>query len=853
MEAEERRLMAEFDFDYSVKSSFDDHMDAYYAPPVMAAAGDPAALPAGGCRGSGIPARGGGKGAPATFFAPLAPSVATDTDLDANSTLPDYSLVEEGGGPHHQVVPLAPGGEDEEHGGVMLGVGVLGTGGHAPGRGGPNPATKSASSSLSSLRSLPFFSTLKVLLPSAISSSSAATRPATATASDAGQRQTKNSTVPRTPSRSGSSTGVSDTSSPTSKTQTPTATDSNGRQNTASNSSPSRKEGFVGGDGGAFGSGGGPTVAIGGVQDKSVPPSIIILGITRGDDYDDADDPTLGGHDPGANDGRTPAPPCSGEREKDGDDDRRRGLVRKTMHRLWSDWLGRVILLLLLAMMLSIGVAVGGLVAYRNRADATGASPSSTGSSTDSSTPGAPASASNSSDLDSADDDFFVAPPANLTAEDATDPPEAEGAIAPSAAPVAETEEPTSTDAPSHVRSTKPPSPAPAPTGEPSPSLVAMPPPPPPGDCQDDPNAIFFVNEQAGDRDCAFLADQPGIRDFLCQGEYDPSRVCPVTCGTCPDSSSSGTTANPTPSPTAAPIPATSEPTTPPTAEATAEATTAFPSPVPTASATAEPSSRSGAVSASLRAIIANVAPPSVLSRLDDGSSAPNQAFSWLERDFEAYGGLEVQVVQRYALATVAYSFQSDQWDDESGWLDSNAAECDWFGVSCDGSNRVTSIDLEQNGLRGTLPPELSLLSGSLSELNVNENSIGGELPTEVGLLGNLETLLMADNNFEGSLPTQVGRMESLTIWHLEKNAMTGSIPSTVENLENLAELSIWGNDFTGSASELCDLDNLQDLIVDCDSSIDCYARCYYQCGGDTGIDCTNRALIGGAIAYESA
>jgi hypothetical protein len=126
-------------------------------------------------------------------------------------------------------------------------------------------------------------------------------------------------------------------------------------------------------------------------------------------------------------------------------------------------------------------------------------------------------------------------------------------------------------------------------------------------------------------------------------------------------------------------------------------------------------------------------------------------------------------------------------------------------------------------------------------------------LPTEVGLLGNLETLLMADNNFEGSLPTQVGRMESLTIWHLEKNAMTGSIPSTVENLENLAELSIWGNDFTGSASELCDLDNLQDLIVDCDSSIDCYARCYYQCGGDTGIDCTNRALIGGAIAYESA
>jgi hypothetical protein len=120
-------------------------------------------------------------------------------------------------------------------------------------------------------------------------------------------------------------------------------------------------------------------------------------------------------------------------------------------------------------------------------------------------------------------------------------------------------------------------------------------------------------------------------------------------------------------------------------------------------------------------------------------------------------------------------------------------------------------------------------------------------------LLQSLETLLMANNNFKGPLPTEIGSMESLTVWHLEKNSMTGSIPSAVENLENLAELSIWGNGFTGDSSELCDLDSLQDLIVDCDSSIDCFTRCYFQCGGDTGIDCQNRALLGTATSYGSA
>lgn len=49
-------------------------------------------------------------------------------------------------------------------------------------------------------------------------------------------------------------------------------------------------------------------------------------------------------------------------------------------------------------------------------------------------------------------------------------------------------------------------------------------------------------------------------------------------------------------------------------------------------------------------------------------------------------------VQQRYALATMYYSTNGDDWAETSGWL-TGANECMWFGISC-GSDQVTDIAL---------------------------------------------------------------------------------------------------------------------------------------------------------------
>ena len=64
----------------------------------------------------------------------------------------------------------------------------------------------------------------------------------------------------------------------------------------------------------------------------------------------------------------------------------------------------------------------------------------------------------------------------------------------------------------------------------------------------------------------------------------------------------------------------------------------------------------------------------------------------------------------------------------------------DWFGVTTDGSGRVTELRLSFNRLRGRLPAVLGNLD-SLTYLNLRVNEVGGSLPAELGNLDNLTHL----------------------------------------------------------------------------------------------------------------
>jgi LRR receptor-like serine/threonine-protein kinase FLS2 len=94
---------------------------------------------------------------------------------------------------------------------------------------------------------------------------------------------------------------------------------------------------------------------------------------------------------------------------------------------------------------------------------------------------------------------------------------------------------------------------------------------------------------------------------------------------------------------------------------------------------------------------------------------------------------------------------------------------CNWTGLACDGAGHVTSIELAETGLRGTLTPFLGNIT-TLQLLDLTSNRFGGAIPPQLGRLDELEGLGLGVNNFTGEIPpepTGVGpQQQHAPRWH---------------------------------------------------------------------------------------
>jgi hypothetical protein len=119
-----------------------------------------------------------------------------------------------------------------------------------------------------------------------------------------------------------------------------------------------------------------------------------------------------------------------------------------------------------------------------------------------------------------------------------------------------------------------------------------------------------------------------------------------------------------------------------------------------------------------LQARILQISPNSRLS-LGDQTSPQYQALEWLIADPFYVTYSNEKTIQRWVFATLFYSTRGAEWTRSDNWL-SVVSECSWFsqqpGKVCDDDGKVVRIDLRNSGLAGTVPPELGLLSGSLSK-----------------------------------------------------------------------------------------------------------------------------------------
>lgn len=162
--------------------------------------------------------------------------------------------------------------------------------------------------------------------------------------------------------------------------------------------------------------------------------------------------------------------------------------------------------------------------------------------------------------------------------------------------------------------------------------------------------------------------------------------------------------------------------------------------------------------------------PSHTRSALRQENSPQNKALKWLRNNtfLESYD--LSRRLQRFTLATLYFSTGgSSRWMNHSGWL-SDEDECTWFfsasqfeqvnGDVCNFTS-ITRLSLVENNMRGTLPPEISLLR-SLEVLEMSSNILTGFLPTTLGELDHLRVVDLFDNFLSGTVPSELGDANSL-------------------------------------------------------------------------------------------
>ncbi len=190
------------------------------------------------------------------------------------------------------------------------------------------------------------------------------------------------------------------------------------------------------------------------------------------------------------------------------------------------------------------------------------------------------------------------------------------------------------------------------------------------------------------------------------------------------------------------------------------------------------------------------------------------------------------------ALVALYNATDGANWTNNDNWLDDSQPLSSWRGVNTSSNGRVIRVNLAENNLSGTLPPELEQLT-RVTRLSLYSNKLTGTIPEELGNLTNLTQLTASWNQLTGGIPEELGNLTNLTRLILDGNplgrpippelgkltsltrldaswaGLTGPIPAELGNLIALTRLSLYSNQLTGGIpAELGQLTNLTHLSL---------------------------------------
>ena len=114
-------------------------------------------------------------------------------------------------------------------------------------------------------------------------------------------------------------------------------------------------------------------------------------------------------------------------------------------------------------------------------------------------------------------------------------------------------------------------------------------------------------------------------------------------------------------------------------------------------------------------------------------------------------------------------------WTNNTNWL-SDEPLGEWNGVTTDADGRVTELNLGRNGLSGSLPSSLGILT-ELQVLHLFDNELKGTIPPSLINLPKLRELWLGGNDLTGSLPSSIDDTSELRELFLDFNKLSGLYP----------------------------------------------------------------------------
>ncbi|CAB9516987.1 LRR receptor-like serine threonine-protein kinase [Seminavis robusta] len=226
--------------------------------------------------------------------------------------------------------------------------------------------------------------------------------------------------------------------------------------------------------------------------------------------------------------------------------------------------------------------------------------------------------------------------------------------------------------------------------------------------------------------------------------------------------------------------------------------------------------------------------PEYTVNTLQNGplDSPQERAYRWIRDDPNSEEYSDARKQQRFALATFYYASNGDKgmWTRQDDWMSYDVHECEWFSrwirlgpdfpEICDEEGNYQALILTRNGLSGSLPQELVLLT-KLEVFDVATNEIRGTIPSHIGLMTSLYELILDINKLTGEAPSEIGQLTRLECFFVHTNPLTGTIMTEVGLLTNMIDFEWADTSMSGTVpSEMGRLSLLEFLYLHTNSAM---------------------------------